>query len=144
MTEGRHGGLVSCLPLGEVRLQHCFSLLPLASSLRPVTQRPSPFLEMQTESGGQDPVLKRPAASALPTFCLGPGICVGGARSGALPLTVEPERQPRSAVPGLEPLGLGEGPGSRFVLSPAFALHKQLSSPRGDLVPQPRKAKLLI
>lgn len=57
------------------------------------------------------------------------------------------ETEPCRAVPGLEPLSLGGGPGLRFVLSPAVAAHKQYGSPgspRGEFVAQLRKAKLLI
>lgn len=68
-------------------------------------------------------------------------MCVGGAQTWALTLTEEPMQgcfQPGASH------SLGEGPGSCPMLSPVLAPHKQQSSPRGDLVPEPRKAKLLI
>lgn len=114
--------------------------------------RPSPFPEMQTvRRAGPDPE----NASSLLFAHLPPGPWDGCGRSsdgsppshcrdGETETWRDREPEPCRAIPGLEPLGLGEGPGSRFVLSPAFALHELRSSPRGDLVPQPRKAKPLI
>lgn len=55
-----------------------------------------------------------PAASSLPTFRLGPGTCAGGAPTEPALSLQSRDVEPCGAVPGPEPLGSGEGPGSRL------------------------------